>query len=209
MQLSSFILSGIINYRPERHGKSCICCKRYAILVTYLSDGKGGQNACYGEILNSRGGKPGTKGVNGYGSTLDTTQGASSVQVWRRVSHHARRLRTLPNHPQNHAREKRQFNSGKLTISLSATWKHLTKVSQAVIRCFVPMLPMSILPDIPHAWQHRHPGSVQIKENAMEYTIPRTTYALVIVMDHRYFLWCVSVALLEWHYAMWTRQVQP
>lgn len=116
--------------------KTCNCCNQCDILSVYLSHGKGGQYACYGEILNSRGGRPGTSSEYGHGVTLDTPQGTASVQVWRGLSHHARRLRAVPNHSQNHTREEK---SGKLTVfSLSASVRDTPIVSQALSASLIP-----------------------------------------------------------------------
>lgn len=95
-----------------------------AKIGTYL---KGGHNACYGKVPYSRGGKPGTAGINRFGTSLDKARGVSGLQGWRRVSHSCRRFQEVHGYPQNHQTRTGTLTIGKLTVlSVAATRSNLS-----------------------------------------------------------------------------------
>lgn len=87
-------------------------CDRMSV---YLSHGKGGYDACYGRVLNSRGGSTETESVNGFYPTTDTTQTLDSIQDRWIVANHTRRSSAVSRlSAQHQTREKLILITGKL-----------------------------------------------------------------------------------------------
>lgn len=112
------------------------------IVSMYLLHGKGGHNACDGQISHSRGGSKGTEGVDGYYMEAYQAEEARCLQGRRRVSDSLRGLAEVSRYQQNRQRREQVTT---LAISLPATPRMLHTSYHAVSSIPMLTLPVCIL----------------------------------------------------------------
>lgn len=111
----------------------------HGMIAVYLLHGNGGYDACYGRVLNSRGGSNETAGIGGYYFERDQTQEAGCSQDRGYVSHHPCCIANVPRYLQDRqAREQLDIPIDLLTsLSVTGKTKQLLTVSQAMSKSFV------------------------------------------------------------------------